>query len=322
MVTFLSEQWKSGTSAEADRARPSEPWSAGPAPTLPTVSEPRYQASDPMPGGETPSPTASGGSADLDQIATRLRLAGCVFAEDEARLLLASQAPPRELELMVERRVSGEPLEHILGWAEFCGRKIIVEPGVFVPRRRTEFLVEQAATIALPGDVVVDLCCGSGAISAALLARAPEVELYAADIDPTAVRCARRNIGSGGRVCQGDLYQALPDAIAGRVDLLLCNAPYVPTEDIAFMPGEARLYEPVTALDGGPDGLDVQRRVVAEAPRWLAAAGHLVIETSRSQASSTAATLERAGLVATLARSDDLDATVAIGRKPGPSLRP
>jgi release factor glutamine methyltransferase len=284
------------------------------------VSEPRHQASDPRPGGDIPIPTPAR-SVELDQIATRLRQAGCVFAEDEARLLLAAEAAPRELDLMVKRRLGGEPLEHILGWAEFCGLKIIVEPGVFVPRRRTEFLVEQAGTFVRPGAVVIDLCCGSGAISAALLVRASEIELYAADFDPVAVRCARRNIGARGQVCQGDLYRALPAGIAGRVDLVVCNAPYVPTEAIAFMPGEARLHEPMMALDGGPDGLDVQRRVIADAPSWLVGGGHLLIETSRKQASSTAATLERAGLLATLYRCDDLDATVAIGRKPGPSLR-
>jgi release factor glutamine methyltransferase len=275
-----------------------------------------------MPGGQIPVPTPRRASVEQDQIATRLRRAGCVFAEDEARLLLAVDAPPRELDLMVERRAAGEPLEHILGWAEFCGLKIIVEPGVFVPRRRTEFLVEQATTFARPGAVVIDLCCGSGAISAAVLVGAPEIELYAADIDPVAVRCACRNIGARGQVFQGDLYEALPAEIAGRVNLVVCNAPYVPTEAIAFMPGEARLHEPMLALDGGPDGLDVQRRVIADASGWLAHGGHLLIETSREQASSTAATLERAGLLVTLSHCDDLDATVAIGRKPGPSLRP
>ena len=198
----------------------------------------------------------------------------------------------------------------------------MVEPGVFVPRRRTEFVVDQVVTLMRPGAVVVDLCCGSGAISAALLVRVPEVELYAADIDPVAVRCARRNIGDRGRVCQGDLYAALPAEVAGRVDLVVCNAPYVPTEAIAFMPAEARLHEPRVALDGGPDGLDIQRRVIAEAPDWLIPGGHLLIETSRTQASSTVATLQRAGLSATVAHSDDLDATVAIGRYPGRAPRP
>ena len=255
-------------------------------------------------------------------MAGRLRQAGCVFAEDEAGLLLAANSTPAELESMVDRRVSGEPLEHVLGRAEFCGLKILVEPGVFVPRRRTEFLVEQAAAFARPGAVVVDLCCGSGAISAALLVREADIELYATDIDPVAVRCARRNVADRATVYRGDLFEALPAEIAGRVDLVVCNAPYVPTEDITFMPPEARLHEPMVALDGGLDGLDVQRRVIAEAPGWLATGGHLLIETSRGQASSTAATLQRAGLVATVAHSDELDATVATGRNPGPVVRP
>jgi release factor glutamine methyltransferase len=286
------------------------------------VSEPRHQASDRIPGGDIPNPTARQSSAELRQIAASLRQAGCVFAEDEAGLLLAERFTPPELDAMVARRVSGEPLEHILGWAEFCGLKIMVEPGVFVPRRRTEFVVDQVVTLMRPGAVVVDLCCGSGAISAALLVRVPEVELYAVDIDPVAVRCARRNIGDRGTVCQGDLYAALPAEVAGRVDLVVCNAPYVPTEAIAFMPAEARLHEPRVALDGGPDGLDIQRRVIAEAPDWLIPGGHLLIETSRTQASSTVATLRRAGLSATVAHSDDLDATVAIGRYPGRAPRP
>ena len=234
-------------------------------------------------------------------------------------LLLAASSTLRELDAMVARRISGEPLEHILGWAEFCGLNIMVEPGVFVPRRRTEFVVDQAVTAMRPGAVVVDLCCGSGAISAALLVRVAEIELYAADIDPVAVRCARRNIGDRGMVCQGDLYAALPAEVAGRVDLVVCNAPYVPTEAIAFMPAEARLHEPTAALDGGPDGFDIQRRVIAEAPDWLIPGGQVLIETSQNQASATVATLQRAGLAATIARSDDLDATVAIGRNPGPA---
>jgi release factor glutamine methyltransferase len=286
------------------------------------VSEPRHQASDRIWGGDIPSPTGRQSSAELRQIAASLRQAGCVFAEDEAGLLLAEGFTPAELDAMVARRVSGEPLEYILGWAEFCGLKIMVEPGVFVPRRRTEFVVDHVPRLMRPGAVVVDLCCGSGAISAALLVRVPEVELYAADIDPVAVRCARRNIGDRGTACQGDLYAALPAEVAGRVDLVVCNAPYVPTEAIAFMPAEARLHEPRVALDGGPDGLDIQRRVIAEAPDWLIPGGHLLIETSRTQASSTVATLRRAGLSATVAHSDDLDATVAIGRYPGRAPRP
>ena len=95
--------------------------------------------------------------------------AGCVFAEDEARLLI-SAATPADLTSMVERRAAGEPIEHVLGWAEFCGMRIVVDPGVFVPRRRTEFLVAHAIAVTRPRAVVLDMCCGSGAIGAAIAA--------------------------------------------------------------------------------------------------------------------------------------------------------
>ena len=110
----------------------------------------------------------------------------------------------------------------------------------------------------------MDLCCGTGAIGAAIAAREPTVELHAADLDPDAVACARRNV-SMGRVHQGDLYDALPADLAGRVDVLAVNAPYVPTDEIAMMPTDARDHEHRIALDGGRDGLDVHRRVAAGA---------------------------------------------------------
>jgi release factor glutamine methyltransferase len=217
---------------------------------------------------------------------------------------------------MLDRRVVGLPLEHVLGWAEFCGLRIAVDPGVFVPRRRTEFLVSQAAALARPRAVVVDLCCGSGAMGAALVATLDRVELYAADIDPAAVRCARRNIAAGGQVYEGDLYEPLPTTLRGRVDVLVANAPYVPTEEIGLLPPEARLHEPRVALDGGPDGLDVQRRVSAAAPRWLAPGGHLLVETSERQATQTVETFARNGLIPRVASSDELNATVVIGTRP------
>src|ERR1700742_3142705 len=142
-------------------------------------------------------------------IVTRLRAAGCVFAEDEARLLIAAAGTPAELDVMVGQRVAGLPLEQVLGWAEFCGLRITVTPGVFVARRRTEFLVRQAAALARRGDVIVDVCCGAGAIGAALAAAVEGAEVHAADIDPAAVRCARQNLPAD-RVYQGDLYAPLP----------------------------------------------------------------------------------------------------------------
>jgi len=249
-------------------------------------------------------------------IVTRLRAAGCVFAEDEAQLLISAARTPADLAAMVDRRAAGLPLEHILGWAEFCGLRIAVDPGVFVPRRRTEFLVGQAAALARPGAVVVDLCCGSGAVGAALVAALGRIELYAVDIDPAAVRCARRNVAAGGRVYEGDLYEPLPATLRGRVDVLVANVPYVPTEDVGLLPPEARMHEPRMALDGGADGLDVQRRVTAGAPLWLAPGGHLLVETSEHQAPQAVETVARDGLIGRVASSDELGATVVIGTVP------
>lgn len=215
---------------------------------------------------------------------------------------------------MLESRLSGLPLEQILGWAEFCGLRMVVAPGVFVPRRRTEFLVLQAAALAAPAAVLVDLCCGSGAVGAALLATIPHGQLYSVDIDPAAVRCAVTNVAAvSGRVFKGDLFAPLPAELRGRVDILVANAPYVPTEAIAMMPPEARLYEARTALDGGGDGLDVQRRVVAGALVWLAPGGHLLIETSERQAAESAAIFSRNGLTPQVIHCPDLNATVVIG---------
>lgn len=279
-------------------------------------------------------------------IVARLRAAGCVFAEDEARLLLSCAATPADLAAMVDRRVAGLPLEYVLGWAEFCGLRIAVDPGVFVPRQRTEFLVREAAALVREaagtadtgrgtadtgrgGDtadstgrarppVVVDICCGSGAIGVALGAILGRIELHAADVDPAAVRCARRNLAPiGGRVYQGDLDGPLPATLRDRVDILAANAPYVPTEAIEMMPPEARLYEQPVALDGGADGLDVVRRVAAVAGRWLAPGGHLLVEANERQAPSAVETFARSGLVPKVASSEELNSTVVIGTRPG-----
>ena len=219
---------------------------------------------------------------------------------------------------MVARRVAGLPLEHILGWAEFCGLRISVDPGVFVPRRRTEFLAHQAIGLASKSanPVVVDLCCGSGAVGVALVASLDGVELYATDLDPAAVACARSNVATGGHVFEGDLYEPLPATLQGRVDVLVANAPYVPTDAIELMPREARLHEARVALDGGADGLDVLRRIAAAAPLWLAPGGRLLVETSERQAPQTVEVFARNGLVPRVARSAELDATVVIGTRP------
>lgn len=274
----------------------------------------------------------------LAHVVSRLRGAGCVFAEEEAALVLEAAATPAEVEDLVSRRAAGLPLEHLLGWARFCGHRITVEPGVFVPRHRTEFLVRTATRLArdrasragLAGRngrmgeaaagegrpiTVVDLCCGSGALGLVLAhTLGGPVELHASDIDPVAVRCARHNLRAvGGTVHQGDLFAPLPTRLRGRVDVLIANVPYVPTRMIELMPPEARLHEPRVALDGGTDGLEVFRRVLAAAPTWLAPGGHLLVESDGEQAATAAREMEAAGLAAQVLEDHGDDSDQAIG---------
>ncbi|WP_125615066.1 putative protein N(5)-glutamine methyltransferase [Specibacter cremeus] len=263
----------------------------------------------------------------LDELVSRLRAAGCVFAEDEAAVLAEAAANESELAALAARRVAGDPLEHLVGWAVFGGRRMAVAPGVFVPRRRTEYLARRAAkevrravagTAAgrAPGDaavVVLELCCGVAAVGATLAADFPGLEVHAADIDPAAVACARRNL-PGGRVYCGDLFEPLPPRLRGRIAVIAANAPYVPTGEIPYMPPEARLHEPDVALNGGPDGLDIQRRVAGQARAWLAPGGVLLLETSVRQGPESRRILQSHGFAARIRHSSRLEATVVIGR--------
>jgi release factor glutamine methyltransferase len=140
------------------------------------------------------------------------------------------------------------------------------------------------------------------------------LEVHAADIDPAAVACARRNLeGFGGLVHEGDLFDPLPPALRGRVAIIAANVPYVPSDEVRLLPAEARVHEPRVALDGGPDGLDVLRRVAAGAPDWLVPGGHLLIETSEVQAPRAVSAFAASGLRTRVESSADLNATVVIG---------
>ncbi len=255
-----------------------------------------------------------------DEIVARLRRAGCVFAEDEARVLSEHAAEiGAALNELVARRCAGEPVEYLLGWALFRGRRIAVAPGVFVPRRRTEYLAELAivfARQASPPPTVLDLCCGAGAIAATVAASVPGARVHAADVDPVAAACARRNLGRHAAVYVGDLFAPLPDALRGQVDVLVANAPYVPTGEIAFMPPEAREHERRAALDGGADGLDVARRVFAGAPEWLAPGGTVLVELGAAQALELAGTVAAAGLAVDVHHHDDYGETVLAATVP------
>ena len=255
-----------------------------------------------------------------DDLVTRLRAAGCVFAEEEASVLTAAAASPDELTVLAQRRIDGEPLEYVVGWVDFDGGRVAIEPGVFVPRQRTAYLVELAAARVAPGDVVVDLCCGSGALGLALARRVPgppALEVHATDVDPVAVACARTNLAEvGGTAAVGDLDAAVPDALRGRVSVMLANVPYVPSGAVALMPPESRDHEPRATVDGGPDGLDLLRRVAAGAPRWLRRGGAVLCEVSREQAPAAAGAFAGVGLLPEVHHDDERDATVLSGRRP------
>ncbi len=247
-------------------------------------------------------------------VVARLRSAGCVWAEEEAALLEAAATDPAALEALVARRAAGEPLETVLGWVEFLGRRLVVAPGVFVPRRRTELLARTAMgeVAARPGDpVVVEMCCGVAPVAAFL--ESTSAEVHAADVDGTALGCAASNAPTAA-LHRGDLFDALPGRLRGRVDVLAANAPYVPTDRIADMPPEARDHEPRAALDGGADGVGLHRRIAAGAPDWLAPGGVLLVETSPGQAALTTAAMEAAGLTTRVEVDPEVGGCVAVGR--------
>ncbi|WP_369822560.1 putative protein N(5)-glutamine methyltransferase [Cellulomonas sp. KH9] len=285
-------------------------------------------------------------------LVARLRAAGCVFAEDEAALLVAAAAERRRtggrgaageapdgspggaggpgddaegpgddpvLAALVARRVGGEPLETVLGWVAFAGLRLLVGPGVFVPRRRTELLARTAAGLARaagPAPVVVEACCGVAPVAAVVARDVPGADVHAADLDPVAVTWAARNLAGVGRAWAGDLLDPLPADLRGRVDVLVANAPYVPHDAIATMPPEAREHEPRVALDGGPDGVDVQRRLLAAAGAWLRPGGHVLVETSLRQTDLTRAACPR-GWATEVLHDDDVDGTVVVAHHPG-----
>ncbi|HWJ10514.1 MAG TPA: putative protein N(5)-glutamine methyltransferase [Nocardioides sp.] len=258
----------------------------------------------------------------MTDLVARLRAAGCVFAEDEATLLVEAASDEAALEELVRRRVAGEPLEILLGWVAFDGLRVAIDPEVFVPRQRTSYLVEvaDAALATFAGDrpaTVVDLCCGSGALGMALAHRRPGTTLHATDDHPAAVACAARNLARvGGTVHLGDLAAPLPMDLRGAVDALLANVPYVPTAAVAAMPPESRDHEPRSTVDGGADGLDVLRRVAVLSPDWLRPGGSVHSEVAVAQVEAALAVLTASGLRARVDHDEDRDATVVSGTLP------
>lgn len=251
-----------------------------------------------------------------DEVAAHLRLGGSVFAEEEADLLMA-EFTGVDLVDAVQARVGGEPLEHIVGWTLFAGLRVDVGPGVFVPRRRTELLFHLALEHLPRRGTFVELCCGAAPVATAVATARAGATVYATDNSPEAALCAMENLDTlGGTVCVGDMADGLPADLFGRVDVVAVNAPYVPSAELELMPREARLHEPVAALDGGAEGVDLQARAARAARRLLRPGGLVLVETSRRQIGATEDVLAAVGMATNVVLDDEVDGTCVIGTKP------
>jgi release factor glutamine methyltransferase len=223
-------------------------------------------------------------------VVARLRTAGCVAAEDEARELLAAAPDGEVLEAWISRREHGEPLAWITGRMEFCGRCLHVAPGVYVPRVQSEELAWRSGRLLPAHGRAADLCTGAGAIAAHLLAEVPTASVVGVDLDPQAVACA---VSNGVRAVVGDID--LPLGPSGSFDVVTSVPPYVPTDELRLLPADVQRYEPRAALDGGVDGLDVARRIVSAAARLLAPGGWLLLEIGGDQDQALAPELAASG---------------------------
>jgi release factor glutamine methyltransferase len=225
-------------------------------------------------------------------LATRLAEAGFVAAEEEAQELIeAAGGDATALEALIERRLTGEPLAWITGWAPFLGRRVAVAPGVYVPRWQTELLAQRALERLPEGGVAVDVCTGSGALAVVLADRPARV--YATDVSTEAVACARAN-GVDAHV--GDLFAPLLPM--GVVADVVCGVvPYVPTGELSLLQRDTFTFETPLSYDGGADGCALLRRALSGAARILRSGGVLLLELGGDEAALIADDLEYAGYV-------------------------
>jgi release factor glutamine methyltransferase len=219
---------------------------------------------------------------------------GFVAPRAEADALLeASSEGVGPIDELLERRLRGEPLAWITGSVRFCGLRVRIDPGVFVPRPHTQALARRAAALLPAAGIAVDLCTGSGAVAAVLGWVHPRATVVGTDVDPAAVACARRN---GVRALVGDLDDPLPPSLRGHVDVMTAVVPYVPTEELHLLPRDVLAHEPRRALDGGRRGTTVLLRAAGAASGWLRPGGRVLLELGGDQASEVATALEDAGL--------------------------
>ena len=233
-------------------------------------------------------------SGERTWVVRALAEGGCIAPDAEAdELFRATSEGVGPIEELIARRLRGEPLAWITGSVRFCGVRLLVDPGVFVPRPHTEALAMRAASLLPRAGIAVDVCTGSGAVAVVLGLRRPRATVVATDLDPLALACARRN---GVRALAGDLDEPLPPSLRRRVDVMTAVVPYVPTGELELLPRDVMAYEPRHALDGGPRGTRLLGRVAHAAARWLRSGGSLILEIGGDQASVMESTMADAGL--------------------------
>jgi len=198
---------------------------------------------------------------------------------------------------LVAKRAQGMPLQYVTGEMPFRHLVLRAEPGVFIPRPETEVLVDVVLENLPAGEpLVADLCTGTGAVAVSVAYERPDATVFAGDLSEDAVGLAIRNAANAGvadrvQVAHGDLFACLPQDRRGRFDVVVSNPPYIPTADVDILPVEVLGFEPRLALDGGRDGLDVARRIWAQAPIWLRSGGALVLELDEGRVCDAASEL-------------------------------
>jgi release factor glutamine methyltransferase len=237
------------------------------------------------------------------KLTVQLSRAGCVAAEEETEELIACACGDQSLlRELADRRLAGEPLAWITGRADFGDQSILVEPGVYVPRWQSVELAARAVA-RLPHDgKAIDLCTGTGAVAAVLRAARPAARIVATDSDSRAVACAKAN---GVEAYQGDLFAAVPDSFRAETDVVVAVVPYVPSTEFHLLPRDTLRFEDASHYDGGPDGADVLRRVVADAPGFLRPGGVVLLELGGDQSDLLRLMLDQLGYGAVRIWSDE-----------------
>lgn len=241
-------------------------------------------------------------------------LAAHVVGTERGRLMLQPLVDPSVVEALrrlVVRRAAREPLQHLLGTAVLGPVEVAVGPGVFTPRLETELLLEWGlrAIADVTRPLVVDLCTGTAVLALAVAHSRPDARVHAVEVDPVALTWARRNISDAGSpVTLHAADVGDPDLLVeheARVDLVLCNPPYVP--DGTVLPPEVTEWDPPGAVFGGPDGLDVIRAVIATSAGLLRHGGRLAIEHDDTHGEAAPALLRRRRVLADVEEHDDLN---------------